>query len=157
MNTVRFFTTALVGIVTTCVLSVGAASAQPVPDVPKIAQVSSPSQIAAEHVAGNAGAKAQLLLKQKSYIERAQRDDASDEAAVARARAAQKHARGSYGGSLVAPDASTAGEGSTPPSQHSGDGSEVPVLAVTALAGLALGAVASSASRRLRHRPGMAA
>jgi hypothetical protein len=157
MNTVRFFTTALVGILTSCVLSVGAASAQPVPDVPKVAQVSPPSQIAAEHAAGNAGAKAQLLLKQKSYIERAQRDDASDEAAVARVRAAAKHAGGSYGGSLVAPDASTAGQGSTPPSQHSGDGSEVPVLAVTALAGLSLGAVASSASRRLRHRPTLAA
>ena len=157
MNTVRFFTTALVGILTSCVLSVGAASAQPVPYVPKVAQTNSPSLIAAEHAAGNAGTKAQLLRKQKSYIEHVQRADAAEEAAAARSRDAAKHAGGSYGGSLVAPDASTAGQGSTPPSQQSGDGSEVPVLAVTALAGLALGAVASSASRRLRHRPNMAA
>jgi hypothetical protein len=157
MNIIRFLTTALVGIVTTCVLSAGAASAQPIPYVPKIPQASSPSLIAAEHAAGNAGAKTQLLLKQKSYIEHVQRADAAEEAAEARSRAAQKHARGSYGGSLVAPDRSTAGQGSTPPSRHSGDGSEVPLLAVTALAGLALGAAGSTASRRLRQRPRMAA
>jgi hypothetical protein len=161
MNTVRFFTTALVGIVTTCVLSAGAASAQPVPYVPRVAAANSPSLIAAEPAAGFAAAKdrAQLLLKQKSYIEHVQRAYAEEEAAGARSRAAQKHPRVSHSGSLVDPNTSTVTNGSTPnaPSQRSGDGSEVPVLAVTALAGLALGAAGSSASRRLRRRPRMAA
>jgi hypothetical protein len=150
MNPVRFFTTALVGIVTTCVLSTGAASAQPVPDVPQAPS----SSMAGHQAAGNAGTKAQLLLKQKSYIEHVQRGYAAEEAAEARSRAALKQGKASHGGSLVAPDA--ADHGSTPPG-HSGDGSEVPVLAVTALAGLALGAAGSSASRRLRHRPRLAA
>ena len=154
MNPVRFFTTALVGIVTTCVLSAGAASAQPVPNVPKAPEAGSSTP--AQFAAGNAGAKAQLLLKQKSYIEHVQRGYAAEEAAEARSRAAQKHAKVAHGGSVVGPEATTADQGSTPPG-HSGDGSEVPVLAVTALAGLALGAVGSSASRRLRHRPRLAA
>lgn len=153
MNPLGFFTTALVGIVTTCVLSAGAASAQPVRDVPQVPQASAPSQIASEHGAG-ARDRAQRLLKQKSYIEHVQRAYAAEEAAEARSRAAQ-HAGGSHDGSLVAP----ADHASTPnaPSRNSGDGSEVPMLALTALAGLALGAAGSSASRRLRHRSGLPA
>ena len=157
MNTVRFFTTALVGIVTTCVLSAGAASAQPAPYVPAAPQVSSPSLIAAQQgaAAQSSEDRARLLLKQKSYIEHVQRGYAAEEAAEARSRAAQKHARGSQRGSSVTP--ADQGSASNAPSQQSGDGSEVPVLAVTALAGLALGAAGSTASRRLRRRPGLAA
>jgi hypothetical protein len=157
MNIVRVFTTALACTVATCVLSAGAASAQPVPYVPAAPQVSSPSLIAAQQGAAAQSAKdhAQLLLKQRTYIDHVQDAYAAKEAAEARSRAAQKHARVSNGGSLVTP--ADQGATSNAPSQRSGDGSEVPVLAVAALAGLALGAAGSTASRRLRRRPRLAA
>ena len=160
MNTHRRFIVTLVGIVTTCVMSAGAASAKPIPSEPEAAGTAAPGPVAALHASGSeSGAKdrATRLLKQKSYIERAQREDAGEQAAAAQLRAA--HARISHGRSLVAPDASAGNQGSTPnaPSQHSGDGSEVAVLAVTALASLALGAAGSTASRRLRNRPRVAA
>jgi hypothetical protein len=157
MNTARFFTTALVGIVTTCVLSAGAASAQPVRYVPVAPQASSPSLVAAQQGAAAQSAKdrAELLLKQKAYIDHVQDAYAAKEAANARSRAAQKHVRSADGGPSVAP--ADQGATSNAPSQGSGEGSEVPVLAVTALAGLALGAAGSTASRRLRRRPRLAA
>jgi hypothetical protein len=156
MNTARFFTTALVGIVTTCVLSAGAASAQPVPYVPAAPQASSPSLIAQQGAAAqSAKDRAELLLKQKAYIDHVQDAYAAKEAANARSRAAQKHVRSADGGPSVA--LADQGATSNAPSQGSGDGSEVPVLAVTALAGLALGAAGSTASRRLRRRPRLAA
>ena len=162
MNAHRRFVVTLVGIIATCVMSAGAASAKPTPLEPDAAGTAAPGPVAAQHASGNvSGAKdrAERLLKQKSYIEHAQREDAAEEAAAARSRAGQLHARISHGRSLVAPDASAGNQGSTPnaPAQHSGDGSEIPVLAVTALAGLALGAAGSSASHRLRQRPRVAA
>jgi hypothetical protein len=155
MNTVRSFATALVGIVTTCVLSAGAAAAQPVPYVPAVPQVSSPSPIGAQQSAAAQSAKnrAQLLLKQQAYIDHIQNAYAAKEAAEARSRAA--HVRGSHSGSLVAPAEQSAVSNAS--SQRSGNGSEVPVLAITALAGLALGAAGSTASRRIRRRPRLAA
>jgi hypothetical protein len=158
MNTHRRVVVTLVGIITTCVMSAGAASAKPTPLDPSTAGTAAPGPVVAQQASGNtSGAKdrVQLLLKQKSYIERAQRDEASDAAADARASAVRRHPQGSPGGSAVAP--ADQGSASNAPSQRSGDGSEVPVLAVTALAGLALGAAGSSASRRLRRRPGLAA
>jgi hypothetical protein len=160
MNTHRRFIVTLVGIITTCVMSAGAASARPAPSETGVSGTSSPSVIAAQHAAGNsAGAKdrAERLLKQQSYIQRVERAYAAKAAAAARSRAAQQHAGVLHGRSLVTPE-STANQGSTSNSpSHSGDGSEVAVLAVTALAGLALGAAGSTASRRLRNRPRMAA
>lgn len=97
MNTVRVLTTTLVGIVTTFILSAGAASARPVPDEYNLAPVTAPVTAPP---------------------------------------------------SRVTPDT---------PSRQSGDGSEIPVLAVTAIAGLALGAAGSSASRRLRNLSGLPA
>ena len=157
MNTVRFFTTALVGIVTTCVLSAGAASAQAAPSVPPVPQVHSPSLVAAEQTA-LARAKAQLL-EQKATIAHMERVFAQRATAKARSRSSQNQAGAANGRSLVDPNTSTVTKDSTPnaPSQNSGDGPEVPVLAVTALAGLALGAAGSSASRRLRNRPALPA
>jgi hypothetical protein len=149
MNTVRFFTTALVGIVTTCVLSAGAASAQPVPYVPKVAAASSPSLIAAQHAAV-ASSKAQLL-RQKARIAHMQRE-LTEQALVEKgsgvANPGQASQRRTGTSARVTP---------TIPSPQSGDGTEVAVLAVTALVGLALGAAGSSASRRLRHRSGLPA
>jgi hypothetical protein len=147
MNTVRFFTTALVGIVTTCVMSAGAASAQPAPSVPSVPQVHSPSLVTTEQTAA---AKAKARLEQKAEIAHMER---------VFAQRATAERRGSVAGNQgpASPAKPTAPPRVTPttPSPQSGDGSEVPVLAVTALAGLALGAAGSSASRRLRNRPGL--
>jgi hypothetical protein len=145
MNTVRRITIALVCVVTTCVLSAGAAAAHP--DSPRGSEagpvpVTSPVAPAQP----SDGAKSRVQLRQQAYAEHMQRLFAAREAAAV---AAHHHAG-------VGPGSpSQAGSGAT--SRDSSGGTDVTVLAVTALAGLALGAAGSTAARRVRARSGLAA
>ena len=151
MNTFRRITTTLVGIVTTCVLTAGAAAAHPQPVAP--IPVSSP--VAAQQPPSHA----QVLLRQKAQAQHMQRLFAQREAAAVAARRQAEVARHSPARAGSGPQ-SESGSGlqsqSGTPSHDSGV-PDVAVLAVTALAGLALGAAGSTASRRLRTRSELAA
>jgi hypothetical protein len=158
MNTARRITTTIVGVVVTCVLSAGAAAAHPdSPLGPSGAAIPVASQVAPAHP--SAGTKTQALLRQQAYAEHMQRLFAEREAAEVAARrqaeVGQRTAAQSGSGTTShdSGNATTAQSVSGTTSHDSGNGSDVPVLAVTALAGLALGAAGSSASRRLRQRP----
>jgi hypothetical protein len=138
MNTVRRITTATVGIIITCVLSAGAAAAQPEsPLGSHDGPVPVTSPVASAQPSD--GAKSQVLLRQRAYAEHMQRLSTEREAAAVAARRPAE-----------------VGQAGTQP-HGSGNGTDVAVLAITALAGLALGAAGSTASRRLRARSGLAA
>jgi hypothetical protein len=147
MNIHRHLSVSLVTLVAAGGLWAGVASAKVAPLEPKPASTTGTSPVAGQQSATTDTGAAGLLL-QRSRIAHMQRVAADRAAAEARAR----H------GSRVTVTASkvTPATASNSPS-GSGDGTEIPVLAVTALAGLALGAAGSSASRRLRHRHGVPA
>jgi len=155
MNTFRRITTTLVGIVTTCVLTAGAAAAHPQPVAPNGAPIPVTSPVAAQQPPSHA----QVLLRQKAQAQHMQRFFAQREAAAVAARRQAEVGRHSPARAGSGPQ-SGSGSGlqsqSGTPSHDSGV-PDVAVLAVTALAGLALGAAGSTASRRLRTRSGLAA
>jgi len=154
MNTFRRITTTLVGIVTTCVLTAGAAAAHPQPVAPNGAPIPVTSPVAAQQPPSHA----QVLLRQKAQAQHMQRLFAQREAAAVAARRQAEVGRHSPARAGSGPQ-SGGGSGlqsSGTPSHDSGV-PDVAVLAVTALAGLALGAAGSTASRRLRTRSGLAA
>lgn len=155
MNTRTRFAATLVSIVTTCVIAAGAASAQP-PTEPTVVPTTSADEVAS-HSQAVAKSRAKLLLARRSYAAHMERVFAERAAAAARSREAGQYVGVGQGTSRLDPGKSAARASTTQPSsQQSGDGSEVPLLAVTALAGLALGAGGTAASRRLRHRPRIA-
>ena len=154
MNTFRRITTTLVGIVTTCVLTAGAAAAHPQPVAPNGAPILVTSPLSAQQPPSHA----QVLLRQKAQAQHMQRLFAQREAAAVAARRQAEVGRHSPARAGSGPQ-SGGGSGlqsSGTPSHDSGV-PDVAVLAVTALAGLALGAAGSTASRRLRTRSGLAA
>lgn len=155
MNTFHRFTVplTLVGVVTTCVLSAGAASARVPPVEPNLTPTTASSVPA--HPGNGAADRARQLQAHKSYVERGQGELAEEAAAAARSRAAEESPAVGRGTLVIDPNESTAqGSTSTRPSAQSGNGVDIAVLGVTALAGLALGAAGSTASRRLRRRFG---
>src|SRR4051812_21833828 len=145
MNALRRFTITFLAIVTASLVGAGAASAGPHPE-PAPAQLAGASQ--QENSSDRVGDHARQLLAHKSYVDRGQDELAEEAAAAARSRAAEDQP----GSGLVvlrrSGSASTVQVGAA--SKQSGNGLEVPLLGVTALAGLALGAARSTASRRLR-------
>ena len=156
MNTFRRITTTLVGIATTCVLTAGAAAAHPQPVAPNGAPIPVTSPVAAQQPPSHA----QVLLRQKAQAQHMQRLFAQREAAaVAARRQAEvgRHSPARAGSGPQSENGSGTQSKSGTPSHDSGNGPDVAVLAVTALAGLALGAAGSTASRRLRTRSGLAA
>jgi hypothetical protein len=158
VNTFRRFSLplTLVGVVATCVLSAGAASARVPPVEPNLTPTTASSVPA--HPDSAADDRARQLLAHTSYVELGQDELAEQAAAAARSRAAEEHPGAGLGTLVVDPNESTARDStSNKPSAQSGDGVDIAVLGVTALAGLALGAAGSTASRRLRNRYGLAA
>lgn len=152
MNTVRHLTVTLVGVVATCVLSAGAASAHVVPAQPVVLPTAAP--IAVAHPQPNAGARTRQGLQQQSFIEHMQRVFGDRTAAAAGSPDGEQRAAVAPGG---VHQGSTSRQAPSSSQSHTGSGAGIPVLAVTALAGLALGAAGSAGSRRLRHRSGLAA
>jgi hypothetical protein len=156
MNIVRRFTLTLVGIAATCVLSAGAASAR----VPPIDPVVVPATAASVHAHSDTAAaeRARQVLAHKAFVARGQ-DELDEEAAVA-ARSRVAAERPGVGLATLANsghESTVQSSASHKPTSQSGNGVEIALLVVTALAGLALGAAGSSASRRLRNRYGLAA
>jgi hypothetical protein len=146
MNVQRHLTVSFITLVAAGGLCSGAASAKVAPIEPRPTSATGASPVAGQSAPTDPGAAG--LLVQRSRIAHMQHVAADRAAAEARSQ----HA------SPVAPTAAkvTRATPSSSPS-GSGDGTEIPLLAVTALAGLALGAAGSSASRRLRHRHGVPA
>jgi hypothetical protein len=95
----------------------------------------------------------------RAVVERGQDELAEAAAAATRSRAAEEHPGVGLGTLVNSGNGSTAqSAASRQRSSRSGNDGELPVLAVTALAGPALGAVGrSTASRRLRQRFGLVA
>ena len=155
MNTFRRITTTLVGIVTTCVLTAGAAAAHPQPVAPNGAPIPVTSPVAAQQPPSHA----QVLLRQKAQAQHMQRLFAQREAAAVAARRHAEVRRHSprAGSGPQSRTARVCNRRAARRSHGSGNGPDVAVLAITALAGLALGAAGSTASRRLRTRSGLAA
>ena len=151
MNTLRRFSVTLVGILTTCVLSAGAASAKVAPGDVTVAPVSVPSA-AANPVPDAATARAEQLREVKSRLEQLRRDMNEQDAAAPGLRRAAADQRGT-----TVTQAPKSHRSTSTPSSDSGNGTEVAVVALTALAGLALGAAGSAGSRRLRQRSGLTA
>lgn len=161
MNTHHRFTVGLVTIAATCVLTAGAASAKIAPAQPVVLPTTAPSAVAHAQPDPGGNTSAQQLGR-RSYVERMQRALGERAAAQARSHKVSQHVGVGRKTSPIDPGQSTAGQGSTSGTagnspQHSGVGTQVPLLAVTALAGLALGAAGSAGSRRLRNRSGLAA
>ena len=151
MNTLRRFSVTLVGIVTTCVLSAGGASAKPAPADLNVPPVSVPSTVA-NPLPGGASARAEQLREVRSRLEQLRRDMNEQDAAAPGLRRAAADQRGASVGQVPKSHPST-----STPSSDSGNGTEIAVVALTALAGLTLGAAGSAASRRLRQRSGLTA
>lgn len=156
MNTVRRFTIILAGVAATCVLSSGVASAR-VPPVEPTAALATASTVHA-HPGSGAAERARQLLAHKAYVEHGQEELAAQAAAASRSHAAEEHP-GVGLGTLVTSGNESARQrsGSDKRPSRPGTDMEIPLLAVTALAGLALGAAGSTASRRWRQRFGVAA
>jgi hypothetical protein len=155
MNTFRRITTTLVGIVATCVLTAGAAAAHPQPVSPNGAPKPVTSPVASPQPASHA----QVLLRQKAQAEHMQRLFGQREAAAVAARRhaeVRRHSPAQVGSGSQSQSGSGPQSQGGSPSHGSGNGPDVAVLAITALAGLALGAAGSTASRRLRTRSGLA-
>jgi hypothetical protein len=141
MNTMRRSTVVLLAVATTCLMGAGTASAAPHPE-PARDQVTITT--GHDQASNRAQDRARQRLAHELYVDRGQDELAEEAAAAARSRATVEHP--GAGIVLNSGDAST----SSAASKESGNDIELPLLAVTALAGLALGAAGSTASRRFR-------